>query len=131
MLALLSLPPDGSIVLDGDPFASGRADSGFGGFGALVVLFMLVGVGIAVYKIWWAGELARRRGHDPSEARLTSFLTGDEGTAAAYMRAERQPTSKPSPTVEERLRQLEQLRSQGLVTDDEFAAKRTEILDDL
>jgi len=37
----------------------------------------------------------------------------------------------PSQTAQERLKELDQLRSQGLVTDDEFQIKRKQILEDL
>jgi hypothetical protein len=133
----IALGPDGTIVIDGDPFATGSPDAAFGGFMALFVLFAIVGIGVAIYKIWWAGELARRRGNDPGEAMLTSFLTGDEGTAAAYMRADRvtdgptPPTPPRTQSVEQRLRELDALRAQGLVSDAEAATKRTEILGDL
>lgn len=117
----------------GDPYGSGPGVPS--GFIALFVLVALFGIGTAIYKVWWAGELARRRGDDPGEARVTSFLAGDAGTAAAYVgRVDAgSPTSQPSDerTVAERLDELAELRRRGLVTPVEFAEKRAEILRDL
>lgn len=116
-------------------------DTGFGTPGppgwfiGIFVVFALVGVATAAYKIWWSGEVARQRGHDPSEARMASFLTGDLGTAATYLRPE-QPaavTAEPVPTgtVEERLARLDNLVRRGLVTESEAAERRADILDEL
>ena len=120
-------------------------DPGFpSGFIALFVIVALVGVGTAIYKIWWTGELARRRGHDPTEARITGFLTGDLGTAATYLRPDREPdrpetraaaaerlAEAADESAEERLEEVADLLAKGLISEAEAAHKRAEILRDL
>lgn len=57
-----------------------------------------------------------------------------ERDAAALAQVMRQQTSPAAPTTlsaQERLHQLNELRNQGLVSDEEFARKRAEILDEL
>lgn len=97
-------------------------------FVAVFVLMLLVGVGSAVAKVWWTGELARRRGRDSSEAIVSSLLGGNDLiTAATYFK---DPVTQ-SPTVEQRLLELKRLEDQGLISDAEADARRSEILRDV
>jgi len=41
------------------------------------------------------------------------------------------PTSSPSPDIEQRMEELEKLKSKSLISDDEYEAKRKEILGQL
>ena len=41
------------------------------------------------------------------------------------------PQAKPQPTVQDRLRQLEELKKAALITPDEYAKKRAEIIDEI
>ena len=41
------------------------------------------------------------------------------------------PVVQSGPTIEERLATLERLRSSGAITEDEFAARRNKILDEI
>ena len=122
----------GSVIIDDGGFGTPGPPGWFIG---VVVLFVLVALGTAAYKAWWSGEVARKRGHDPGEARMASLLTGDLGTAATYLRPDATPPSaaEPMPTgsVEERLTRLDDLVRRGLVTAAEAAERRAEILDDL
>ena len=78
---------------------------------------------------------------DPSHVRGVIFeqIQADEQAdsdrdAAALAQVMRQhaPSGAPSsPSVEERLRRLTQLRDDGLVSDEEFARKRAEIIEEL
>lgn len=52
----------------------------------------------------------------------------DPQTLAAYVEAQREPVTAPSETVEETLRRLTAMRDQGLLSQDEFDAKRREVL---
>lgn len=122
----------GSVIIDDDGFGTPGPPGWFIG---IFVLFVLLAIGTAAYKAWWSGEVARKRGHDPGEARMASLLTGDLGTAATYLRpdaaASSPAESTPLGTVEDRLARLDDLVRRGLVTPDEAAERRAEILDDL
>jgi uncharacterized membrane protein YdbT with pleckstrin-like domain len=76
----------------------------------------------------------------PEQVRATIFgqVEADEAAdserdAAALARAIKTsgPTPTEQPSTQERLRRLEELRTQGLVSDEEYAAKRAAILEDL
>jgi uncharacterized membrane protein YdbT with pleckstrin-like domain len=80
---------------------------------------------------------------NPEQVRRTIFheMEADEASdserdAAALARAMQKhaPATSPEsgqPSAQDRLRQLEELRAEGMVSDDEYAAKRAAILDDL
>jgi uncharacterized membrane protein YdbT with pleckstrin-like domain len=77
---------------------------------------------------------------DPSHVRGTIFeqIQADEQAdsdrdAAALARAMNQQTTRAAatPSAQERLKQLDELKSQGLLSDEEFARKRAQILDEL
>jgi uncharacterized membrane protein YdbT with pleckstrin-like domain len=55
----------------------------------------------------------------------------DASAIAAALRAGATPAPSPQPDAHSRLQQLEKLREQGLISEDEYAAKRTEILGQL
>jgi hypothetical protein len=125
----------------GFPAPTSPGDSGdFGGFGILVVLVVLVGVGITVYKVAMARDMARKSGMDPDQATAMTLLS-DDGLDATYLASNlRRPTTQPTDqsaaepvarTAAERLTELEGLREQGLVTREEYDARRTAILDSL
>lgn len=74
----------------------------------------------------------------PKKVRATIFgqMEADEQRdsdrdAAALAKAMQDTMSSTSATPQERLAQLDELRAQGLVSDDEYAAKRQQILDEL
>jgi hypothetical protein len=102
---------------------------------ALFPLFVVFVIGSIVVKVAIARSSARRAGMDPNEATAVTLL-GENGLEATYLAAslrdESPPDSAPgAPATADRLRDLEELRRQGLITDAEYAAKRTEILEDL
>ncbi len=76
---------------------------------------------------------------DPKQTRATIFaqMQADEQAdshrdAAAIAEAlQGQNVAGSGPSVQQRLDELEQLRQQGLVSDDEFEAKRKQIIEDL
>ena len=78
----------------------------------------------------------------PEQVRSTIFAqmradteAGSDRNAQAIADALSTQSSAPGgpagPSVEARLGELERLREQGVVTDDEYAARRSQILDDL
>jgi hypothetical protein len=107
------------------------------GFIALMVLVVLVGVGLSIYRISVARGMAVKSGMDPDDATRVALLDED-GLSATYLasqlRGERHaPTGPSAPaaparSTADRLRELEDLRAQGLVTDSEYAERRTAIL---
>jgi Short C-terminal domain len=130
---------DPNCTVEGDPF---DADSGTGipgGFIALMVVVVLIGIGLTLYRISVARGMAEKSGMDPGDATRVALLD-DDGLSATYLASQMRgrqveststpPSTPPSPTrsTADRLRELESLHDQGLVTDDEYAERRTAIL---
>lgn len=108
-----------------------------GPFGAMFVLVLLVAAAMFAWRISLARRVARSTGLDPDQATELAIL-GDHGLEAGYVAGHlgRQPGVGPaaaptSRSVEARLRELGQLRAQGLVTPEEHDARRRAILDSL
>ena len=103
-----------------------------------LVLVMLVAIGITVYRVSSAREMARKSGMDTGDATRVALLDND-GLSATYLASElkgtRQTPSEPaqrtSRTTAERLQELDRLHQQGLVTETEYAQHRAEILDEV
>ena len=107
------------------------------GFGALFVLALLIGIGFTIWKVSTARRMARDSGMDVGDATAMTLLT-DEGFESTYLasnlRGQMTPAPEPGPeprSSELRLRELESLRTQGLVTEEEYAERRRAILDSL
>jgi uncharacterized membrane protein YdbT with pleckstrin-like domain len=67
-------------------------------------------------------------------ARMEAYEQADSNRDAAALAQALRDAQTPGPAgaaPQERLRQLDELRAQGLVTDEEYAAKRADILKDL
>jgi hypothetical protein len=110
-----------------------------GWFVALFVLTLIAGVGITIYKVTMARDLARKSGMDPNQATAITLLE-DDGLEATYLASNlRSPAGGAIPeppvgggrSVSERLAELSNLRDQGLVTQAEYDARRAAILDSL
>jgi len=112
--------------------------SGFGG--GVIVLFLLVaalGIAFTVWQVSTARRMAVRSGMDPDEATAMTLLT-DDGFEATYLASNlRQSMSPPAPSAapdrgaDERLAELASLRDRGLVTEQEYAARRQAIIDSI
>ncbi|GAA2147865.1 hypothetical protein GCM10009844_25580 [Nocardioides koreensis] len=108
------------------------------GFVALFVLVLLGGVGVLVWKVSTARRMARESGMSAGDATAMTLLT-DDGFGATYLAANLRDRTHAAPapppaagrTVSERLQQLQALRDQGLVTVEEYDARRAAILDSL
>ena len=112
------------------------------GFIALIVVGLVVGVGITIFKVFMARDLARKSGMDPDQATALTLLE-DDGLEATYLASNlRGPAGESTPThaadsagggrsVSERLAELTTLLEQGLVTQSEYDARRAAILDSL
>jgi hypothetical protein len=107
-----------------------------GGFVLLFVLVVAAGIAITVWRVTTARQLARKAGMDPGQATAMSLLE-DNGLEATYLAAnlrDRSTGTAAGPTTrstEDRLRELERLRDQGLVTSEEYDNRRRAILDSL
>jgi len=131
--------PAGSV----DP-QFGIPDDGpnIGGMFALFAILALVvgGIGFA-WRVSAARGIAQRAGMNPDDAVTTTLLSHD-GLAATYLAANLRPQPAPDDyrpvgrvdppssrqTVEGRLTQLKDLHDEGLITDDEYDRRRTEIV---
>jgi hypothetical protein len=124
------------------PVTGGPGDGVPGAFGAFFVIALILGGIGTVWKVAKARELARSAGLDEGHAG-TMALMSDDGLEATYLAASlrqptpesagrpEQPATSDQASVEERLTELQRLRDQGLVTEEEYAAARTKILGDL
>jgi len=112
-------------------------DQGFPGwFIAVFILFIMVGIGTTLWRVSVARRMAEDAGLDPNDASAVTLLSQDgvdatylASTLASRSRAQTPHATPPPPkTAEERLRELQALKDQGLVTSDEYDAQRQKIL---
>ena len=108
-----------------------------GAFGAIFVLMLLVSVAMFVWRISLARRVARDTGMDPDRATELTIL-GDNGLEAGFLAghlrqrpAGHRPAAPAVRSAEVRLRELAGLRDQGLVTPEEYDARRPAIVDSL
>jgi len=107
-----------------------------GGFVAVFLLVLFVGIGLTIWRVSTARQLARRAGMDQDQATAMALLE-DDGLEATYLAANLrgprpQPATESGPrSTESRLRELQQLRDDGLVNEEEYQERRRAILDSL
>ena len=112
------------------------SDDATGGevFGALFLLALLAGIAFTVWKVSTARRMAREAGMDEGDATAMTLLT-DEGFEATYLASNVRTapgTGTPvPPSAAQRLRDLEALRTEGLLTEEEYAERRRAILAEL
>ncbi len=99
------------------------------------VLVLVTGVAGVAWRIHTARSMARRAGLDEGEA-VRMALTSEDGLTATYLASSlRGPaTTGPAPVGRDtatRLRELDRLLSEGLITQDEHASRRAGILDEV
>lgn len=127
----------------GNPGDDGSGPNVAGIFGVFVVIALVVGGATFFWRINTARRIAQQAGLDPDAAATTAMLSND-GLAATYLAAslqQRRPDEDDEPVVhppplstrtnENRLGELKRLHDQGLITDDEYARRRTAIVDSL
>jgi hypothetical protein len=112
-------------------------DSGIpGAFIVLFFVFAALGVAGMVWRVSAARRMAERSGMDPDEAAAMTMFT-DDGFEATYLASNlRQPTASATPATpargaEDRLAELQSLRDRGVLTDQEYAARRQAIIDSI
>lgn len=126
----------GWVPQGGGATAGPGADlSGF--FGVLFLVVVVLGVVGVVVKVRAARQMAGEAGMDPDRATAMTLLT-DDGLEATYLAASlrQAPTAVPVAPVpasgrstSERLRELDDLRAQGLIDDEEHSAARRAVID--
>lgn len=105
--------------------------------GLFVVLALLVGGAVTLAKVAYARHMATEAGMDPGRATAVTLIDDDALSATYVATSVRQRQETPAapaavpPTAAERLRNLEKLQDDGLITPDEYAARRKVILDSL
>ena len=117
-----------------DTGPGGISEEGPGaGFAVLFVLAALVGIAITVWKVTTARRLARESGMSEGDATAMSLLT-DDGFEATYLAANLRGRTTPPETpaggegTAERLRELRQLLDEGLITQEEYDARRRVVI---
>jgi hypothetical protein len=120
----------------------GDGGTGVGGvFAFFFVLVVLAGVGFTVWRVSTARRMARDAGMSEGDATAMALLT-DNGLEATYVASnlrprpsEAAPTRLPPPEPPragaDRLRELQGLLDEGLITQEEYAARRQAVLDTL
>ncbi len=111
-----------------------------GAFAFFFVLVAFAAIATTVWRVSTARRMARDSGMSESDATAMTLLS-DDGFEATYLASNlRQPPSAPAtpPAAPEpprasadRLRELQGLLDDGLITSDEYAARRSAILDGL
>ena len=112
------------------------ADGGGGPPGWWVAFFVIVvilAIGASIARTSWVRDMAKRRGLDPDDAAKAAFYGGDLGLAATYLKGDEPSAGQdvPARPAAERLAELADLRTQGLISDEEFAQRRQEIIDSI
>lgn len=120
-----------------DPGIGSSMDTGPpGGFIALMVLVVLGGVVVTVYKVSMARGMARESGMDPDRATAMTLLE-DDGLEATYLASNLRNQSGPAAgepparSVTDRLAELDALREAGKVSQAEYDERRAAILGSL
>ncbi len=91
----------------------------------------IVGMFVTIVKVAAARDMAARRGDDHDAAARVTLLGGNIGLAATYLKTPNQSSGaadEPARSSAERLAELEVLRRERLITDEEAAKRRAEII---
>lgn len=135
--------PDGTWSVEhgvgSDPGGAGLPSAFLG----LMIVAIAVGIGTTVWRVSVARRLAQDAGLDPGDATAITLL-GNDGLDATYIASamrsaqqSREPRRRPDlplprvTSAEDRLRELQRLHDQGLVTDEEYTHRRSAIVDTL
>jgi Short C-terminal domain len=124
---------DGNWTVEPGAFDSSPGDGIPGEFFLFGGLIVLGGIGVTLYKMSMARQMAAEAGMDPDRAAAVTLL--DDGLDATYIatslrgQSAPQPAAPPSKGAAHRLRELQQLRDDGLVTPAEYEARRRAIVE--
>jgi len=108
-----------------------------GWFIGLFVIAIVVGIGMTIYRVSLARDMARRAGLDPDDATATTLLTNN-GLDATYLATSLRQGQSPAASMaaapksaESRLQELQHLLDQGLITQAEYDDRRRAVLADI
>lgn len=93
-------------------------------------LVLLLGLAGTAWRVSTARSMARSAGLDEDTAGRMA-LASEDGLTATYLASSMRGPAAPAPVVRDtatRLRELDRLRSEGLVTETEHAERRAQIL---
>jgi hypothetical protein len=99
-------------------------------FIAFALLVVVLGIASVAWRIHAARSMARRAGLDEGEA-VRMALASEDGLTATYLASSLRGSGPSAPVVRDpatRLRELDRLRAEGLITEDEHAARRVGII---
>lgn len=103
-----------------------------GWFGLIVFLMLAAGIGITIWKVSTARRMARDSGMSVGDATAMTLLDED-GLSATYLASNlRASTPRDTPrstSAAERLQELTDLRTRGLITQAEHDQRRARIID--
>lgn len=81
--------------------------------------------------------MATESGMDPGRASMMTLIS-DDGLDATYLasslrgtQSRDRPAERSGRSTQERLRELQQLRDEGLITTEEYQRRRTDIVDSI
>ena len=119
----------------GSPFVNPQPDSGLGGFAAVFVLVLVLGLGVTAFRYLAVRDMAQRRGLSDRDASTAALFGEDAAIAGLVLRDETEapdePTAAATPptaSLRARLDIVESLRADGAISDDEAERRRAEIL---
>ena len=126
---------DPNCTVETGDFGDFGSDAGIpGSFIAFFVIVLVLGVGMTIYRVSTARDMARKAGLDADAAGAVALLE-DNGLSAAYvassLRPQPAPSTPPGRPAAERLAELQVLKDSGAVTESEYAARRQAIIDSI
>lgn len=119
---------------------SGAGDGIPGAFVAFFLLAVVLGIAGTIWKVSTARRMATQSGMNPDDAAVMTMLT-DDGFEATYLAANLRQPQPPAPAspagpatgpaapAAERLRELDRLLTEGLITQAERDERRRAIID--
>lgn len=132
---------DGSVdcvVVNSPGLLPGQVNSspGSGGFMGIFVVFLLVGIGVSVWKFLAVRDMGVRRGMSERDASAAALFSDDAVMLGMVLKDEEEPESRrdeppppqPPATIELRLERVEELRKDGTISDQEADQRRAEII---
>lgn len=119
----------------GPGFGSSPGDGVPGAFVAFFLLILVLGIAGTIWRVSVARRMATRSGMDPGDAAMMTMMS-DDGFEATYLAANlRQPQTPAAPppapatSAADRLRELDRLLAEGLITQAERDERRRGIID--
>lgn len=122
------------IFVDSPGFAP--PSSGSGEFGAFLGVAFVLAIGAAIYKFVATRDMGLRRGLSHRDATTAALFSEDEVISTMILKpeAEAAPDAEAgagADTIEERLARVDSLLRRGIISAEESASRRAEILDEI